>query len=119
MPMLLAILALALTVKQDRTPLRNGCATDSDLVATLPGGAQVTIRYALAGEATPCYKIATQVDGRAVEGYLTADAIQGLDEFEKGRREAQWLDSTQVMATIRSSFGLPSLKPRTTTDRKA
>jgi len=113
--MFLAILTLALTVKEDRTPLRNGCYADSDLVATLPAGAQVTIRYALAGEATPCYKIATQVDGHAVEGYLTADSIQGLDEFDKGRREAQWLDSTQVMATIRSSFGLPSLKPTAST----
>src|SRR5580700_5839032 len=104
MPVLLSLLLfLALSVKEDRTPLRTGCSADDDVVATLPAGATLTIRFALAGESTPCYKIAVQSDGKMVEGYLPAVAIDGLDDFDKGRRDAARLDLGQIMAAIRPS----------------
>ncbi len=106
---LITLFLLALTVKEDRAPLRSGCAVDSNVVATLPAGASLTIRYALSGESTACYKVAAEAGGRTVEGYLTADAIDGLDGFDKGRREAAWLDTAQVMSAIRASGPLPSL----------
>lgn len=91
-------LLLAVSVKQDRTPLRTGCASDSDVVATLPSAAPVTIRYALSGEATPCYKVAVEQGGKTVEGYLSAGEIEGLGEFDQGRRDAAWLDPTVIAA---------------------
>jgi hypothetical protein len=109
MIVLLSLVLMALTVKEDHTSLRTGCAVDSDVVASLPGGAPLTIRYALSGQSTPCYKVAVQADGKTVEGYLAADAIEGLDEFEKGRREAAWLDTAQVMSAVRASVQTPAL----------
>ncbi len=110
MAALLFLLFLALTVKEDRTALRAGCAIDSEIVADLPAGAQLIVRYSLAGESAPCYKVAVEREGKALEGYLPAGAIEGLEHFERGRREAAWLQTTQVVNAIRSSATLPSLK---------
>jgi hypothetical protein len=112
MPVLLSLLLfLALSVKEDRTPLRTGCSADDDVVATLPAGATLTIRFALAGESIPCYKIAVQSDGKMVEGYLPAVAIDGLDDFDKGRRDAARLDLGQIMAAIRPSEQVSAAGP--------
>ena len=62
-------------VKDDRTPLRAGCYSDSRLVTTLPQGAMVSIRYALSGENVPCYKVTVDLAGETVEGYLAADRL--------------------------------------------
>src|SRR5579862_4390923 len=102
MVVLLPLFLLALTVKEDHAPLRSGCAPDADVVATLPEGATLTLRYAMAGESVPCYKVAAEANGRTVEGYLFADAIAGLDDFEKGRRDAAWLETVQVMKQLPS-----------------
>src|SRR6266446_4371441 len=107
MAVLLPFFLLALTVKEDRAPLRSGCAVDSNVVATLPAGASLTVRYALSGESTACYKVAAEVGGKTVEGYLPADAIDGLDGFDKDRREAAWLDTAQVMSAIRADPAEP------------
>src|SRR5437660_12813276 len=109
MAVLLSLVLMALAVKEDHAELRAGCAVDSSVVATLPAGASLTIRFALAGGSTPCYKVASEIGGRTVEGYLPAGAIAGLEEFEKGRREAPWLETAQVMSAIHTSEPLPSL----------
>ncbi len=96
----LFLLLLAVSVKMDRTPLRTGCPGDSDIVTTLPSAAPLTIRYALSGEATECYKVAVEQNGKTVEGYLSSSQIDGLDEFDQKRRDAVWLESSQVMAAL-------------------
>jgi len=98
----LLYLFLALTVSQDRSPLRSGCAADSAVVATLPVGTPLTLRYALSGESTPCYKVAVSSNGSTVEGYLSAGAIDGLDEFDKERRDASWVDTAQMLQAVRA-----------------
>lgn len=103
MPVL--FLLLAISVKQDRTPLRTGCASDSEVVATLSSAAPVTIRYALSGEATPCYKVAVEQNGKTVEGYLSASEIEGLGEFDQGRRDAAWLDPQVISAVPALAHG--------------
>jgi len=112
MPALL-LLMLALSVKEDRTPLRSGCDGESEVVATLAGGAPLTIRFAMSGESVPCYKVSVQAGGRTVDGYLPASAIEGLEEFDRGRRNAAWLETAketqQVLSSIRSSAQLPAL----------
>jgi hypothetical protein len=109
MAVLLSVFLLALTVKEDHASLRSGCSVDSDVVATLAGGAPLTIRYVLSGESTPCYKVAAEAGGKTFEGYLPVEAIAGLEDFEKGRREAAWLDTAQVMSAIHASETPPSL----------
>jgi hypothetical protein len=108
MPTLLAVLLLAVSVKQDQAPLRDGCDEGADTVATLQAGAPVTIRYALSGAATPCYKVATEVGGKPAEGFLPATALEGLETFEQGVRDAARLDLTQVMGAVRGSLALGS-----------
>jgi len=64
MPGAFLLLLLALSVKNDGTALRSGCSSDSDVIAKLPAGANLTIRFAMSGEAVPCYKVASEVDGK-------------------------------------------------------
>jgi hypothetical protein len=85
-------LVLAISVKQDGASLRSGCDKGAPELARLTAGAPLKLLYSLAGEAVPCYKVSTDVDGKSVSGYLPATAIEGLDSFDKGRREAAWLE---------------------------
>src|SRR5580704_7385126 len=105
----LLLLMLAVSVK-DTAVLRNGCGADDDTIVTLAPGEPLTIRFRLASEAGPCYKVAAQAGGKTVEGYLPAAAIAGLDDFEKGLRDATWVDVTQAVAAIKASTAqMPSL----------
>ncbi len=90
MPVILALLLLAVTVKQDRVALRDGCDANAQTMATLPAGAPVTVRYALSGQDTPCYKVSTEAGGKTVEGFLPASALDGLETFTQGLRDAAW-----------------------------
>ena len=110
MTALLALLLVLTSVKQPSTPLREGCSADDYLVANLDAGAPVKIRYALAGEAVPCYKVTVETGGKTLEGFLPASAIAGLDEFEKGLRDASWPDPEKVLGSIRAAAQqMPSL----------
>jgi hypothetical protein len=102
-------LLLAVSVKQDQALLRAGCAADSALVATLAEGTPLTLRYAMAGESTPCYKVAAEANGKHFEGYLPASAIDGLNSFEQGRREASWVSTTEALNAARSSRPMSEL----------
>jgi hypothetical protein len=86
------LLLLALTVKDDGTQLRSGCSSDASTKATLPAGTTLKLHYAIAGEATPCYSVSAEVDGKTLDGYLPATAMDGLDEFEKSRRAARGVE---------------------------
>src|SRR5271167_274547 len=108
MTALLSLLLMIVAVRQP-TPLRDGCSADSDTLASLEAGAVVKIRYALAGESVPCYKVAVETGGKTLEGFLPASAISGLDEFEKGLREASWSDPARMLSAIRASAPMPSL----------
>lgn len=105
---LMALSMQAASVKQVHINLRDGCGADSDAIAALPAGAPVTIRYAIAGEAIPCYKVTVQVGGRSIDGYLAASALDGLDQFDQSRRDAAWLDWAQVVEAVRSPSNQPS-----------
>lgn len=82
----LAWLALAAVASQQAALRSTGCGGDDAVVATLPAGAPLEIRFSLGGT---CYKVSANVEGGKVEGYLPASAIRGLEEFEQGRREAK------------------------------
>jgi hypothetical protein len=112
MTALLSLLLAISAVKQPGTPLRDGCSVDDVTLVTLDAGAPIKIRYALAGEVVPCYKVAAEVGGKTMEGYLPASAISGLEEFEKGIREATPMPTpaADVNKVLRSATQqLPSL----------
>jgi|SRR5579863_805121 len=100
MAALIALLLLAVSVKQDQTPLRTACDPGAETIASLPAGVEVTIRFALSGEATPCYKIAGIVNGNTLSGYVPASALEGLDAFDQGLRDAAWVDVRQVLNAV-------------------
>ena len=92
------LLLLTLTVKNDGTSLRSGCSSDAPLVATLPAGSILKIRFAMSGEATPCYKVSADFEGKTADGYLPAAAIEGLETFDKSRKDASWVETSAAPA---------------------
>ncbi len=120
MTALLSLVLMITAVKQPSTPLRGGCSPDSDVIATLSAGAPVKIGYALAGEAVPCYKVTVETGGKTLDGFLPAAAIAGLDEFEKGLRDASWPDPEKVLGSIKAAAQqMPSLGGATLANSQA
>ncbi|HEY2842128.1 MAG TPA: hypothetical protein VGJ09_00700 [Bryobacteraceae bacterium] len=97
MGLLLSLFLLALTVKEDHALLKSACGSGDDAVVTLRAGAPVAIRFGLSADGGPCYKVSAQVNGKTVEGYLPASAIDGLEEYDSKRRSAAWVETEQVM----------------------
>ena len=71
---------------QGATLRRTGCTEDDGTLTSLAGGTPVAPRFALDGN---CYKVAVTLEGTAVEGYLPATAIAGMESYEKARRSAR------------------------------
>ena len=107
MSAILLVILLGASVKAP-TPLRTSCSPDSPLVAALPQDAPVTVRYSISGESEPCYKVSVQVDGKTLDGSLSASAITGLEDFDKDRRQAVWLDTP--LPAVPASAALPRLR---------
>ncbi|MBK9169157.1 MAG: hypothetical protein IPM24_17065 [Bryobacterales bacterium] len=81
-------LAAGPTVRVDQYPLRSGCEAGGREVTRLSVGQPVTIKLSLSLGTTPCYLIRVASNGQEVEGYVAADALDGLEEFEQARRTA-------------------------------
>lgn len=106
MLLFVAMLALdaKLSVKQDQAMLHAGCAADSTEIATLPAGTPLELRYMMAGQTSPCYKVKATLGTRIVEGYLPAEAMEGLNTFERGRRRAEAVTVTQLLEAARGTL---------------
>jgi tetratricopeptide (TPR) repeat protein len=100
----------AVSVKEDGTALRSGCADDAPVMQQLAAGSPIELRFALSGETVPCYKVAVEVGGRQIEGYLPATAIAGLDSFDKGRKEAAWVTVNEALNAARNAASIEALK---------
>ena len=103
-------LLLSASVKEDHAQLRSGCYADSQVIATVQSGVPLTIKYSMVGDESTCYKVAIEASGKTIEGYLSAKSIEGLEDFDKARRDAAWLDMAQVLGPFRNPQGaaLPS-----------
>ncbi len=101
--------APATSVREDNTALRSGCADDDSIVERLAAGVPLKLRFALSGETVPCYKVAVDVGGRQIEGYLPVTAIAGLDSFDKARKEAAWVNVNEAVNAARTA-SLDALK---------
>lgn len=78
---------LTLTLRQDSV-LRTGCEADDSAIASVKAGRPLQIRFGRTDSAGVCYKVAVDVEGKAVEGYVPAAAISGLEEYERQRQAA-------------------------------
>lgn len=119
MTALLSLILMIVAVRQPATPLRDGCSAEADTVASLDAGALVKIRYAMAGETIYCYRVTVETGGKTLDGFLPASAISGLDDFEKGLRDAGWSDPAQMLSAIRVSATMPSLGAPTAASSQA
>lgn len=84
-----ALFVLAVIVKADRTPLRAGCDPDAAVVAQLAADTRADVSFAIAGDASSCYKVRADFNGKTVEGYLPRSAVANAEEFERERRSAR------------------------------
>jgi hypothetical protein len=102
--------AAAQTVKVDQFPLRSGCSDSAPVVAKLRAGDPVQIKFSLAGSAQPCYVVSAVVDGKTVEGDLPANALTGLDEFERARRDAAPVTASVSTNAPKAAVPLPAAR---------
>jgi len=113
MSALLLVLLLAAAVKDGPTPLRSGCSPDARVLASLPAGVPVTIKYSINAENGPCYKVSVELDGKTLEGSLPASAVSETEDFDRARSQAVWMDTPLIVNQLRASAALPSLRAST------
>ena len=89
LPVLFFVAAMA--VRTDQTPLRSGCDSDDSIVASLPAGTPVEVRFRLS-DGSDCFKVAATIDGKDVLGYVPASALTGLQGYEQERASAGSVD---------------------------
>jgi len=99
---LLLLLFLAAAVKDGGASLRDGCEPEADMVAQLPTGTSVVIRYSLSGAGGPCYKVTASLDGRTVDGYLPGSAVKDTAAFDKARKEGGRIGVSEVMEAMKT-----------------
>jgi tetratricopeptide (TPR) repeat protein len=82
------LFAAALAVRADHTPLRDGCDTNDPVIAALPAGTPVDIRFRLS-DGSDCFKISATLAGKDVSGYVPASALTGLAQFEAAQAASE------------------------------
>jgi hypothetical protein len=92
----------ALSAKLDQTALRSGCDATAQVIASLPGGTPVEIRFRLS-DGSDCFKVAALLDGKLVMGYVPASGLAGLDQFEKGRTSAASADTIRELRPMEAA----------------
>jgi tetratricopeptide (TPR) repeat protein len=110
---LAALLLFAVITNQDSLALRSGCEADDGVVATLPLATRVEVQFAIA-DGSNCFKVVARVNGQPMAGYLPGAALSGLEEFERGRRNARDGGDVQFLApveTLRQSIALSGKQP--------
>ncbi|MGA2879511.1 MAG: hypothetical protein ABSG13_11210 [Bryobacteraceae bacterium] len=97
LPVLFFVAAMA--VRTDQTPLRSGCDVDDGIVANLPAGTPVEVRFRLA-DGSDCFKVAATIDGKDVLGYVPASALTGLERYEQERSSAASVDTLRALNPV-------------------
>ncbi|HEX5227892.1 MAG TPA: hypothetical protein VFW44_09290 [Bryobacteraceae bacterium] len=97
LPVLFFVAAMA--VKSNQTPLRSGCDAEDDVVANLPAGTAVEVRFRLS-DGSDCLKVAASVGGKDVLGYVPASALTGVDRYDQERASAASVDVVQALNPV-------------------
>lgn len=88
-----------MAVRTDQTPLRSGCDAEASLVASLPAGTPVEVRFRLS-DGTDCFKVAATIHGLDVLGYVPASALTGLERYEQERSSAASVDVLRALTPV-------------------
>jgi hypothetical protein len=97
---LILLLAAAVhTVRDEQAALRSACGPGEPVVATVRRGDPVQVRFVFNGDSGPCYKVAVASGGTSYEGYLPANAVTAVEEFERARRQAAYLDRSEPLSS--------------------
>jgi hypothetical protein len=75
-------------VNQDSTPLRSSCDSEAQVIGQASKGDPAQILFAISGDIGTCYKVSLSSSGKTLQGYLPAQALSGIESFERGRRSA-------------------------------
>ncbi len=97
MPLVFFVAAMA--VRTDQTPLRSGCDSEATVVASLPAGTPVEVRFRLS-DGSDCFKVAATIDGKDVLGYVPATALTGLERYEQERASAASVDVLRALNPV-------------------
>jgi tetratricopeptide (TPR) repeat protein len=97
LPVLFFVAAMA--VRTDHTALRSGCDAEASIVASLPAGAPVEVRFRLS-DGSDCFKVAATIDGKEVLGYVPATALTGLERYEQERSSAASVDVLRALSPV-------------------
>jgi len=68
--------------------LRSGCSADTGQLGTVGPNDTIKVLSAVAGWDTPCYKIAVSRPGGNLTGYVLADTLPAIAEFQRQRQNA-------------------------------
>jgi tetratricopeptide (TPR) repeat protein len=79
--------------------LRSGCDPEAGIVATLPSGTAVEVRFRLS-DGSDCFKVAATVQGQQVVGYVPASALTGLERYERERSSAASVDVLRALNPV-------------------
>ncbi len=88
-----------MTVRTDQTPLRSGCDSEDAIVANLPLGAAVEVRFRLS-DGSDCFKVAATIDGKEVLGYVPAAALTGLERYEQERASSGSAETLRALNPV-------------------
>jgi hypothetical protein len=97
LPVLFFVAAMA--VRTDQTPLRSGCDSEDSVVASLPGGTPVEVRFRLS-DGSDCFKVSATIQGQDVVGYVPASALTGLERYEQERSSAASVEITRALDPV-------------------
>jgi tetratricopeptide (TPR) repeat protein len=96
-PVLFFVAAMA--VRANQTPLRSGCDTEDDVVASLPAGTPVEVRFRLS-DGSDCFKISATIGGKDVLGYVPASALTGVERYDHERSSAASVDVLRALDPV-------------------
>ena len=71
----------------------------TSLVASLPAGTPVEVRFRLS-DGSDCFKVAATIDGQDVLGYVPASALTGLERYEQERSSAASVDVLRALNPV-------------------
>jgi peroxiredoxin len=69
-------------------PLRSGCSSDAQQIASIAGGDRVHVEMALAGESQTCYKVTITRQGEILTGYVWGESLPAVADFVRRREKA-------------------------------
>jgi peroxiredoxin len=107
MPMHIFLLFAFLQGAPAGEPLRSGCSSDAQQIATVGPSDRVEVLPALAGEDHPCYKITVTQSGQTLTGYVLSDHLPAIQAFqrERGRASEAAAEAQARLALVQAQAG--------------